>query len=176
MLIRIPSGGNCSMSPLPEIPPSSLAAINISRSSQGYHKTPEGNMNLRVANLTKEKNFCTIWPWICRHVGIEISGLLWNELATSNGSCQALLSQKTITGLLAQQNLDTKQGNKKVAQNAYWLHTWRLIGSWWWRRHWIIRILGGRCNWPPQGGWLCNCIHEWWRTTHLLLFLNSVAS
>jgi len=76
MLIRIPYGGNCSMSPLPEIPPSSLAGINTSRSSQGYHKTPEDNMNLRVANLTKEKNFCTIWPWICRHVGIEIAGLL----------------------------------------------------------------------------------------------------
>jgi len=106
------------MSPLPEIPASSLAAINISRSFQGYQKTPEGNMNLRVANLTKEKNFCTIWPWICRHVGIEIVGLLWNELATRNGSCQALLILKTITGLLAQQNLDTKQGNKKVTQNA----------------------------------------------------------
>jgi hypothetical protein len=150
MLIRIPSGGNCSMSPMPEIPPI-LAAINISRSSQGYHKTPEGNMNLRVANLMKEKNFCTTWPWICRHVGIETVGLLWNELATSNGSCHALLILKTIAGLLAQQNLDTKQGNKKVAQNAYWLHTWRLIGSWWWRRHWIIGIRGGRCNWPSQG-------------------------
>jgi len=74
MLIRIPSGGNYSMSPLPEIPPS-LAAINISRSSQGYHKTPEGNMNLGGANLTKERNFCTIRSWICRHLRIEIVGL-----------------------------------------------------------------------------------------------------
>ncbi len=77
MLIRIPSGGNYSISPMPEIPQSSLSAIKISRSSQGYHKTPEGKMNLRVANLTKEKNFCTTWPWIHHtHVGIETVGLL----------------------------------------------------------------------------------------------------
>ncbi len=110
-------------------------------------------MNLRGANLTKERNFCTTWPWIHHtHVGIETVGLLWNELATSNGSYQvwAPLILKTIAGLLAQQNPDTKQGNK-LAQNGYWLHTWRLIGSWWWRRHGITKIWGFRCNWPPQG-------------------------
>jgi hypothetical protein len=119
-----------SISPMPEIAASSLAAINISRSFQGYHKEPGGNMNLGGANLTKEKKFCTTCPWIHHtHVGIETVVLLWNELATSNGGCQELLILKTTPHLLAQQNLDTNQGNKKVAQNAYWLHTWRLIGS-----------------------------------------------
>jgi len=73
MLIRIPSSGNCSISPTPaEIPPPSLPAINTSRSFQGYHKKPEGNMDLRVANLAKERNFCITWPWLdMHHVRIE---------------------------------------------------------------------------------------------------------
>ncbi len=79
MLIRIPSSGSCSISPTPaEIPLPSLAAINTSKSSQGYHKKPEGDMNLRVANLANlanlanERNFCITWPWLdTHHVGIE---------------------------------------------------------------------------------------------------------
>jgi hypothetical protein len=73
MLIMIPSGGSCSISPTPaEIPPPSLPTINTSRSSQGYHKKPEGDMNIRVANLANERNFCITWPWLdTHHVGIE---------------------------------------------------------------------------------------------------------
>jgi hypothetical protein len=73
MLTRMPSRGNCSISPMPaEIPPPSLPAINTSRSSQGYHKKPEGDMNLRVANLANKRNFCMTWPWFdMHHVGIE---------------------------------------------------------------------------------------------------------
>jgi hypothetical protein len=73
MFIWMPSGGNCSISPMPpEIPPPSLPAMNTSRSSQGYHKKLEGHMNLRVANLANERNFCRTWPSLdAYHVGIE---------------------------------------------------------------------------------------------------------
>ncbi len=66
MLITIPSRGNSSISPMPaEIPPPSLPAINTSRSSQGYHKEPQGD-------LANERIFCISWPWLdAHHVGIE---------------------------------------------------------------------------------------------------------
>ncbi len=101
MLIRKPSRGNCSIPPMPaEIPPPSLAAINTSRSSQRYHKKPEGDMNLRVANLANERNFCITWPCLdTHHVGIEtkacyeiswfpVKRKLWLNPANSDNNCK----------------------------------------------------------------------------------------
>jgi len=162
MLITISSGGNCSMSPMPaEIPPPSLPAINTSRSSQGYHKKPESDMNLRVANLANKRNFCITWPWLdAHHVGIETKAcyeISWFPVkrklplspANSDNNCKLACTTKS----------STKQGKKKAGQNGRWFCTWR-PSSCWWSCHWITRVWRVRCNRPPQADSISDTRHH----------------
>jgi hypothetical protein len=129
MLIWMPSGGNCSISPIPaEITVPSLPAINTSRSSQRCHKKPESDMILRVANFANERNFCITWPWLdAHHVGIETKAcyeISWFPVkrklglspANSDNNCKLACTTKS----------STKQGKKKAGQNGRWFSTWRL--------------------------------------------------
>ncbi len=162
MLITIPSGGKCSISPmLIKIPPPSLPAINKSRFSQWYHKKLEGDMNLRVANLANERNFWITWPWLDAHdVGIETKDcyeISWFpikrklQLSPANSDNNYRLACTTKSS--------TKQGKKKAGQNGNWFCTWRL-GSCWWSHRWITRVWRARCNWPPQADSISDTRHH----------------
>ncbi len=143
-----------------EIPPPSLPAINTSRSSQGHHKEPEGHMNLRVANLANERNFCITWPWLdTHHVGIKTKDcyeISWFpvkrklQLSPANSDNNRKLACTTKSS--------TKQGKKNAGQYGCWFCTWRL-SSCWWSCHWITRVWRARCNRPPQADSISDTRH-----------------